>query len=289
MTGSGSAARLAGGASGPVMSSKLSRPAAWAPSRAAPRPDAAGTSTAYSGTPSTSASSCRQPLATVPPPASRKQAGTGPAGPSSASRASRIANAVPSSADRSSDARSLASASEDHDPRSDGSQYGVRSPVRCGTKTGSPEEPEEPEGSDALAYSSSHDAFSTSRTQFRLRPALSVAPIWYQPDGEASRNRWTPASARLTGAATGLMTCAPVPTVNWMSGASKTPAPSAPAAVSPAPAATGRPAGSPSSAAAEAVSRPATAAAEGSSGASFPASRPRASTTPRSQRSPATS
>src|SRR5689334_23077588 len=190
-----------------------------APSRAAPRPDAAGTSTAYSGTPSTSASSCRQPVATVPPPASRRRAGAGPAGPSPAgpsraSRASRIAIAVSSSADLSSDARSLASASEDHDPRSDGSQYGVRSPVRCGTKTGSPEEPEEPEGSDALAYSSSHDAFSTSRTQFRLRPALSVAPIWYQPDGEASRNRWTPASARLTGAATGLMTCAPVPTVN---------------------------------------------------------------------------
>src|SRR5689334_11525350 len=283
MTGSGSAARLAGGASGPVMSSKLSRPAAWAPSRAAPRPDAAGTSTAYSGTPSTSASSCRQPLATVPPPASRKQAGAGPVGPSSASRASRIANAVPSSADRSSDARSLASASEDHDPRNDGSQYGVRSPVRCGTKIGSPEEP------DALAYSSSHDAFSTSRTQFRLSPALSVAPIWYQPDGEASRNRWTPASARLTGAASGLMTCAPVPTVSWMSDAPKIPLPRTAAAVSPAPAATGRPAGSPSSSAAEAVSRPATAADEGSSGASRPASRPRASTTPRSQRSPATS
>src|SRR5690349_25151883 len=162
-----------------------------APSRAAPRPDAAGTSTAYSGTPSTSASSCRQPVATVPPPASRRRAGAGPAGPSPAgpsraSRASRIANAVPSSADLSSDARSLASASEDHDPRSDGSQYGVRSPVRCGTKIGSPDEPEEP---DAPAYSSSHDAFSTSRTQLRLSPALSVAPIWYQPDGEASRNR----------------------------------------------------------------------------------------------------
>src|ERR1700731_2884985 len=43
--GSGSAARWAGGASGPWISSKLSRSAACAPKRAAPRPDAAGTST----------------------------------------------------------------------------------------------------------------------------------------------------------------------------------------------------------------------------------------------------
>ena len=42
------------------------RPAAWAPRRAAPRPDAAGTSTAYRGSPSTSASNCRQPAARVP-------------------------------------------------------------------------------------------------------------------------------------------------------------------------------------------------------------------------------
>ena len=54
-----------------------------APSSSPPRggsgasghPAAAGTSTAYSGSPSTSASSCRHPAARVPPPASRSCAG----------------------------------------------------------------------------------------------------------------------------------------------------------------------------------------------------------------------
>ena len=57
--------------------------------------------------------------------------------PSSASSASRIANAVPSSAHRSSDVRSSASDSAVQEPRSAGSEYGVRSPDRCGTKIGS--------------------------------------------------------------------------------------------------------------------------------------------------------
>src|SRR5271166_5876079 len=137
--GSGSAARRAGGASGPWMSSKLSRPAACAPRRAAPRPDAAGTSTAYSGTPSTSASNCRQPAARVPPPASRRRGGRWSVNSwpvSRASSASRMANAVPSSADRRSDVRSSASDNAVQEPRSAGSQYGVRSPDRCGTKIG---------------------------------------------------------------------------------------------------------------------------------------------------------
>ena len=42
-------------------------------------------------------------------------------------------------------------------------------------------------GRPALAYSSSQLAFMTSRTQFRLSPALMVAPIWYQPSGVADR------------------------------------------------------------------------------------------------------
>ena len=72
-----------------------------------------------------------------------------------------------------------------------------------------------------------------SRTQLRLSPALMVAPIWYQPSGVADRYRLTPASARLTGTASGRMTCAPVPTVSWMS-PGPIPLPRAAAAVSPA-------------------------------------------------------
>ena len=127
-----------------------------------------------------------------------------------------------------------------------------------------------------------------SRTQLRLSPALMVAPIWYQPSGVADRYRLTPASARLTGVTSGRMTCAPVPTVSWMS-PGPIPLPRAAAAVSPAPAATGMPAGSPSSVAASATRWPAGVPAEGSSGASMLASRPRAPTTSRSQRSPITS
>src|SRR6266704_2676929 len=96
----------------------------------------------------------------------------------------------------------------------------------------------------------------TSRTQLRLSPALRVAPIWYQPSGVADRYRLTPASTRLAGAASGRRTCAPVPTVSWIS-PGPMPLPRAAAAVSPAPAATGMPAGSPSSAAAPAVRCPA--------------------------------
>src|SRR5262249_11522030 len=160
IAGSGSATRLAAGASGPWMSSKLSRPAATAPRRAAPRPDAAGTSTAYSGNPSTSASIWRQPAARVPPPASRRYRGPRSLDrgwPRSASSASRIANAAPSSAARNSDARSSASDNPVQEPRSAGSQYGVRSPDRCGTKIGPWA------GRLALAYSSAQLAFMTSR------------------------------------------------------------------------------------------------------------------------------
>ena len=120
-------------------------------------------------------------------------------------------------------------------------------------------------GRPALAYSSSQLAFMTSRTQFRLSPALMVAPIWYQPSGVADRYRLTPASARLTGAVSGRMTWAPVPTVSWTS-PGPIPLPRAAAAVSPAPAATGMPAGSPSSLPAWSVSWPASAPADGSSG-----------------------
>src|SRR5262249_37091900 len=78
------------------------------------------------------------------------------------------------------------------EPRSAGSQYGVRSPDRCGTKIGSSIRP----AWSALAYSSAQLAFMTSRTQFRLSPALRVAPIWYQPAGVADRYRLTPAPGR---------------------------------------------------------------------------------------------
>src|ERR1700729_2964841 len=121
-----------------------------------------------------------------------------------------MAKAVPSSALRKSDLRSLASDNAVQEPRSAGSQYGVRSPERCGTKIGS----FGPAGRSALAYSSAQVAFMISRTQLRLSPALTVAPIWYQPSGVADRYRLTPASARLTGAVSGRMTCAPVPTVS---------------------------------------------------------------------------
>ena len=89
-----------------------------------------------------------------------------------------------------------------------------------------------------------------SRTQLRLSPALTVAPIWYQPSGVAERYRLIPAAARLTGAVSGRMTCAPVPTVNWISPLLTIPLPRAAAAVSAAPAATGMPAGIPRSVAA---------------------------------------
>src|ERR1700749_3468855 len=113
-----------------------------------------------------------------------------------------MANAVPSRALRSSDVRSSASDSAVQEPRSAGSEYGVRSPVRCGTKIGSLAWA----GRPALAYSSSQLAFITSRTQLRLSPALRVAPMWYQLWEEADRYRWTPASARLTGAVSGRRT-----------------------------------------------------------------------------------
>ena len=69
------------------------------------------------------------------------------------------------------------------EPRSAGSEYGVRSPDRCGMKIGSCAWA----GCSALAYSSSQVAFMISRTQLRLSPALRVAPMWYQPSGVADR------------------------------------------------------------------------------------------------------
>ena len=176
--------------------------ASGAPSRAAPRPDAAGTSTAYSGSPSTSASSCRQPAARVPPrPAAAGRTGPAPGlGLLGLGLAGRCVPGVPDrergSLERAPQERRPVVGQRQRGPGAAQRRIGIRCPLARQVR-------DEDRVVDLARVIGTGVQLRPAgvhapRTQLRLSPALRVAPMWYQPSGFADRSRLTPASARLT-------------------------------------------------------------------------------------------